>query len=148
MPRATTKTPPEPEATVSTVHQIVTRLRNGDRVADERTRRELRDAADIIEKAHRNLQVCSDTLDSIKTFCENANPEFAVSESLGAIRNNAWLAEHPEILTNVELMFYYGDRVDEVRKLLRSVHDWFLQKAPDHYKGCGLYIDVEAELSA
>lgn len=33
------------------------------------------------------------------------------------------------------------------RERLQSVHEWFLQKAPEHYKGCGLCIDVDAILS-
>lgn len=132
----------------STDQSIVMRLRDGDRVADERTRRDLREAADIIERFHRELQVCGDTLDSIKTFCEGGEPCFAVKETLGAIKNNSFLTEHPEILTNVELMFHYADRVDDLRKMLRAVHEWFLKKAPEHYKGCGLCIDVESELSA
>ena len=33
-------------------------------------------------------------------------------------------------------------------ELLRSLHDWFLSQAPQHYKGCGLCIDVEAALEA
>lgn len=39
----------------------------------------------------------------------------------------------------------------EVRKplveLLRSVHTWFMQQAPHHYNGCGLWIDVDATLA-
>jgi len=32
---------------------------------------------------------------------------------------------------------------DEVLKLLKTVHEWFMQKAPEHYNGCGLWIDVD-----
>lgn len=28
-------------------------------------------------------------------------------------------------------------------KLLNGVHSWFIQKAPEHYKGCGLFLDVQ-----
>lgn len=39
----------------------------------------------------------------------------------------------------------------EVRKplvdLLRSVHTWFMQQAPQHYNGCGLWIDVDETLT-
>lgn len=30
----------------------------------------------------------------------------------------------------------------EAKDLLRQVHRWFLQQAPEHYKGCGLCLDV------
>ena len=28
-------------------------------------------------------------------------------------------------------------------ELLKTVHQWFMQKAPEHYNGCGLWIDVD-----
>lgn len=33
-------------------------------------------------------------------------------------------------------------------RLLWRLNDWFLSQAPDHYRGCGLHIDVEATLAA
>ena len=33
------------------------------------------------------------------------------------------------------------------REMLQSVHEWFLQQAPEHYGGTGLCIDVDAALS-
>ncbi len=30
--------------------------------------------------------------------------------------------------------------------LLRGVHEWFMKQAPEHYNGCGLWIDVDATL--
>ena len=34
------------------------------------------------------------------------------------------------------------------RELLRRLHDWFLEAAPEHYAGCGLYFDVNERLAA
>jgi len=34
----------------------------------------------------------------------------------------------------------------EMLQLLKSVHSWFMEKAPEHYNGCGLWIDVEITL--
>lgn len=34
----------------------------------------------------------------------------------------------------------------EVLSLLKSVHSWFMEKAPEHYNGCGLWIDVDITL--
>lgn len=34
------------------------------------------------------------------------------------------------------------------RELLRRLHDWFLEAAPEHYAGCGLYFDVNESLAA
>lgn len=31
-------------------------------------------------------------------------------------------------------------------RLLKSVHMWFMEKAPEHYNGCGLWIDVDMTL--
>lgn len=36
----------------------------------------------------------------------------------------------------------------EVLSYLKSLHEWFLAKAPEHYKGCGLWIDVDITLKA
>lgn len=49
-----------------------------------------------------------------------------------------------DMLTQVELAIA---KVKTERELLRLLHDWFLQQAPEHYKGCGLYIDVSAAIS-
>lgn len=38
-------------------------------------------------------------------------------------------------------------RREQLVELLRSVHMWFMQQAPQHYNGCGLWIDVDVELS-
>ena len=50
-----------------------------------------------------------------------------------------------DMLTHVELA---TEKVKKERDLLRLLHVWFLKKAPEHYKGCGLYFDVIAELSS
>lgn len=34
----------------------------------------------------------------------------------------------------------------ELLQLLKSVHLWFMEKAPEHYNGCGLWIDVDIKL--
>lgn len=34
----------------------------------------------------------------------------------------------------------------EVLQLLKSVHGWFMEAAPEHYNGCGLWIDVDITL--
>lgn len=34
----------------------------------------------------------------------------------------------------------------ELLRLLKSVHMWFMEKAPEHYNGCGLWIDIDATL--
>ncbi len=34
------------------------------------------------------------------------------------------------------------------RDLLQRLHDWFLEAAPEHYAGCGLYFDVNERLAA
>lgn len=34
----------------------------------------------------------------------------------------------------------------ELLRLLKSVHMWFVEKAPEHYNGCGLWIDVDMTL--
>lgn len=34
----------------------------------------------------------------------------------------------------------------ELLQLLKSVHAWFMEKAPEHYNGCGLWIDVDMTL--
>lgn len=34
----------------------------------------------------------------------------------------------------------------EVLQLLKTVHSWFMEKAPEHYNGCGLWIDVDITL--
>jgi MoxR-like ATPase len=36
----------------------------------------------------------------------------------------------------------------EVTDLLHSVHNWFMQQAPEHYNGCGLWLDVDAFLKS
>jgi hypothetical protein len=33
------------------------------------------------------------------------------------------------------------------RELLRRLHNWFEESAPEHYKGCGLWMDVSAALN-
>ena len=38
-------------------------------------------------------------------------------------------------------------KVVELRRLLESVHFWFMQKSPEHYNGCGLWIDVDITLN-
>lgn len=60
--------PSEPTAPRSMVQSIVMRLRNGDRVADDRTRRELREAADMIEFFLRQLQMHSPKMDSQHSY--------------------------------------------------------------------------------
>lgn len=35
----------------------------------------------------------------------------------------------------------------KLRILLQDLHRWFLEKSPENYKGCGLYLDVLAELN-
>lgn len=32
-------------------------------------------------------------------------------------------------------------------ELLNALHDWMMKKAPQHYKGSGLYLDVQASLA-
>lgn len=34
-------------------------------------------------------------------------------------------------------------RADRAESALESLHDWMLEKAPEHYRECGLWIDVE-----
>lgn len=31
----------------------------------------------------------------------------------------------------------------ELMQLLKSVHEWFMEKSPENYNGCGLWIDVD-----
>jgi len=38
------------------------------------------------------------------------------------------------------------ERVKYLEQLLQSLHSWFLKSAPEHYKGCGLYMDIADEL--
>ena len=38
------------------------------------------------------------------------------------------------------------DEKRELLQLLKSVHSWFMEKAPEHYNGCGLWIDVDITL--
>jgi hypothetical protein len=38
------------------------------------------------------------------------------------------------------------DEKRELLRLLKSVHSWFMAKAPEHYNGCGLWIDVDITL--
>jgi hypothetical protein len=62
------------------------------------------------------------------------------------VREKAWADKRIEVeLTAMK------NHDAEVRKplveLLRSVHTWFMQQAPQHYNGCGLWIDVDDELS-
>jgi len=47
------------------VDRLVIRLRDGDRVADEQTRRELREAADLLEAMENELQSVTDMVDDI-----------------------------------------------------------------------------------
>ena len=35
---------------------------------------------------------------------------------------------------------------NEALELLKTVHEWFMQKAPEHYNGCGLWIDVDMKI--
>ena len=41
-----------------------------------------------------------------------------------------------------------ADRIDLLEGLLEHLHWWFETKAPEHYKGCGLHIDVVAALAS
>ena len=34
-------------------------------------------------------------------------------------------------------------RSDPAMELLKTVHEWFMERAPEHYNGCGLWIDVD-----
>lgn len=38
------------------------------------------------------------------------------------------------------------DEKMELLTLLRSLHEWFMEKSPENYNGCGLWIDVDAML--
>lgn len=38
------------------------------------------------------------------------------------------------------------DEKRELLQLLKSVHDWFMEKSPENYNGCGLWIDVDITL--
>lgn len=38
------------------------------------------------------------------------------------------------------------DEKRELLTLLKSLHEWFMEKSPDNYNGCGLWIDVDATL--
>lgn len=38
------------------------------------------------------------------------------------------------------------DEKRELLQLLKSVHSWFMEKAPEHYNGCGLWVDVDITL--
>lgn len=38
-------------------------------------------------------------------------------------------------------------KLQRQRRLLKALHEWFLDQAPEKYKGCGLWIDVENEVS-
>jgi hypothetical protein len=38
------------------------------------------------------------------------------------------------------------DEKRELLNLLQSLHSWFMEKAPEHYNGCGLWIDVDITL--
>lgn len=38
------------------------------------------------------------------------------------------------------------DEKMELLTLLKSLHEWFMEKSPDNYNGCGLWIDVDATL--
>ena len=52
------------------------------------------------------------------------------------------LAEEKKTLTEQDA------KLEQEQDLLRLLHVWFLKKAPEHYKGCGLYFDVIAALSS
>jgi hypothetical protein len=58
----------EPTKSTEPVQSVVMRLRSGDRVADERTRRELREAADMIDFFLHQLQMHSPKMNSQHSY--------------------------------------------------------------------------------
>ena len=84
---------------------------------------------------------------TFETSCKNSRA-LRDSELMAA---NA-RAEYWKRQANGEIPPRDGEQKSETqateRYLLRLLHGWFLKKAPEHYKGCGLYIDVIAALSS
>jgi len=37
---------------------------------------------------------------------------------------------------------YHAKNVDKCKILLQQIHDYFLKQAPEHYKDCGLCVDI------
>lgn len=83
-----------------------------------------------------------------------------VRDLQGARRNErhnreAWgKAEARLLAKDEEIARREADRVELVRdriahrELLQRLHIWFHASAPEHYVGCGLYIDIEAALTS
>lgn len=83
------------------------------------------------ERLKRFLDVCGETLESIQIFCKQGESEFAVQESLNAISHNEWLKEHPEILTNTELLLEMAEENERLKSLDRRYQKGHLDKDLD-----------------
>ena len=85
---------------------------------------------------------------TFKTYDVVGMAEDLVSLYESAITEVDRLAEEKETITEQNAKLEQELVSGKEQDLLRLLHVWFLKKAPEHYEGCGLYIDVIAALSS
>ena len=101
--------------------------------------RTLSDAENEIQRLTRELQILSDTIESIEVFCNSSiDRTLAVEESLAAIGHIEWLKSRPDIHTDTETLLNVVDENERLRAVLRDIverRSFFEGQSLDYMQG-------------